>query len=46
VLGDEVKALVVGGFGTVVDWRGSVVREGEELARARGSVTPLEAHYG
>jgi 2-haloacid dehalogenase len=36
VLGDEVKALVFDVFGTVVDWRGSVIREGEELARAKG----------
>jgi 2-haloacid dehalogenase len=36
VLGDEVKALVFDVFGTVVDWRGSVIREGEELARVKG----------
>lgn len=38
MLGDEVKALVFDVFGTVVDWRGSVIREGEELARTRGLV--------
>jgi 2-haloacid dehalogenase len=36
VFGDEVKALVFDVFGTVVDWRASVIREGEELGRARG----------
>jgi 2-haloacid dehalogenase len=35
VLGDEVKALVFDVFGTVVDWRGSVIREGEDLARTK-----------
>ena len=29
----DVKALVFDVFGTVVDWRGSVIREGEELGR-------------
>jgi len=28
---NEVKALIFDVFGTVVDWRGSVIREGEEL---------------
>jgi len=32
----EVKALVFDVFGTVVDWRGTVIREGEELGRKRG----------
>jgi len=31
-----VKALVFDVFGTVVDWRGSVIREGEALSRAKG----------
>jgi 2-haloacid dehalogenase len=31
-----VRALVFDVFGTVVDWRGSVIREGEALGRARG----------
>ena len=31
-----VKALVFDVFGTVVDWRGSVVREGEEIGRRLG----------
>ena len=33
---DEVKALTFDVFGTVVDWRSSVAREGEKLARAKG----------
>ena len=33
---DQVRALVFDVFGTVVDWRSSVIKEGEELARARG----------
>ena len=31
-----VKALVFDVFGTVVDWRGSIVREGEALSAAKG----------
>jgi 2-haloacid dehalogenase len=31
-----VKALAFDVFGTVVDWRGSIVREGEEWGRAKG----------
>jgi 2-haloacid dehalogenase len=31
-----VRALVFDVFGTVVDWRGSVIRAGEALGRARG----------
>ena len=31
----EVKALVFDVFGTVVDWRGSVIQEGEELGREK-----------
>ena len=31
----QVKALVFDVFGTVVDWRGSVIREGEELGREK-----------
>jgi 2-haloacid dehalogenase len=30
-----VKALIFDVFGTVVDWRGSVIREGEELGRKK-----------
>ncbi len=30
-----VKALIFDIFGTVVDWRGSVIREGEELGRKK-----------
>jgi len=33
---DAVKALTFDVFGTVVDWRGSIVREGRALGRARG----------
>ena len=33
---DQVKALVFDVFGTVVDWRGSVIAEGEALARSKG----------
>ena len=32
----DVKALTFDVFGTVVDWRGSVIRECRELGRARG----------
>ena len=32
----EVRALTFDVFGTVVDWRSSVVREGEALGRAKG----------
>ena len=31
-----VRALVFDVFGTVVDWRGSIVREGEALSAAKG----------
>jgi 2-haloacid dehalogenase len=33
---DDVKALTFDVFGTVVDWRSSIAREGEALARRRG----------
>lgn len=33
---DQVKALLFDTFGTVVDWRGSVTRMGERLARTKG----------
>jgi 2-haloacid dehalogenase len=32
----EVKALAFDVFGTVVDWRGSIIREGRALGRAKG----------
>ena len=32
----EIKALTFDVFGTVVDWRGSVIREGERLNQAKG----------
>lgn len=35
-LGGKIKALVFDVFGTVVDWRGSLIRELEALARAKG----------
>jgi 2-haloacid dehalogenase len=35
-LGTSVKALVFDVFGTVVDWRSSVAREMDELARRKG----------
>ncbi len=31
-----IKALTFDVFGTVVDWRSSIVRAGEQLGRARG----------
>ena len=33
---DEVKALIFDVFGTVVDWRGSITREGEMLGHRKG----------
>ena len=33
---DSVKALTFDVFGTVVDWRSSIIREGQELARRKG----------
>ena len=32
----DVKALAFDVFGTVVDWRGSIIREGTEWGRAKG----------
>ena len=32
----EIRALVFDVFGTVVDWRGSIVREGEALGARKG----------
>src|ERR1041384_751957 len=32
----ELKAIVCDVFGTVVDWRGSVIREGAEWGKAKG----------
>ena len=32
----DVRALTFDVFGTVVDWRGSIIREGQRLARHRG----------
>jgi hypothetical protein len=37
VVSASVKALVFDVFGTVVDWRGSIVKEGGHGARARAS---------
>ena len=39
----QVKALVFDVFGTVVDWRGSVIRELQRVARARGVVLDAAA---
>ena len=36
--GTDSKALLFDVFGTVVDWRGTVIREGEALGRALGLV--------
>ncbi len=36
----SVKALAFDVFGTVVDWRRSIIREGEALGRARWSTWP------
>jgi len=33
---ESIQALTFDVFGTVVDWRGSIIREGEALARRRG----------
>ena len=35
-IGDRVKALVFDVFGTVVDWRSSVIRDGEKLTKELG----------
>lgn len=35
-LRSTVKALVFDVFGTVVDWRGSIIREGERLGKRKG----------
>ena len=32
----EVKAMTFDVFGTVVDWRGSIIREGEESLACEG----------
>ena len=38
-----VKALGFDVFGTVVDWRSSIIREGQALGRARGLDVDWEA---
>jgi 2-haloacid dehalogenase len=40
---DEVKALTFDVFGTVVDWRSGIIREGEALGRAKGLSVDWEA---
>src|SRR4029453_14841569 len=40
---DDVKALGFDVFGTVVDWRSSIIREGKELGRAKGLDVDWEA---
>ncbi|HEX7969694.1 MAG TPA: haloacid dehalogenase type II [Stellaceae bacterium] len=42
-LGTSVKALVFDVFGTVVDWRGSILRELGALGRAKGITADWEA---
>ncbi len=32
----QIKALTFDVFGTVVDWRSSIIREGEALGRRKG----------
>ena len=39
----EVRALVFDVFGTVVDWRGSIIGEGRALGRAKGLKADWEA---
>jgi hypothetical protein len=41
-LSEKVKALVFDVFGTVVDWRGSIIREGQILASQKS----LEVDWG
>ena len=36
MLSEEIRALAFDVFGTVVDWRGSIIRDGEAFGRARG----------
>jgi 2-haloacid dehalogenase len=38
-----IRALAFDVFGTVVDWRGSIIREGEAFGRARGLVADWAA---
>ena len=33
---DGVKAVVFDTFGTITDWRGSITRQGEALAKEKG----------
>ena len=33
---ENVKALVFDVFGTVVDWRSTIIREGQELGKSKG----------
>ena len=39
----EVKALIFDVFGTVVDWRSSIIRQGEQLGKAHGLTADWEA---
>lgn len=36
MLSEKIKALAFDVFGTVVDWRGSIIRDGEAFGRSRG----------
>ena len=38
----EIKALTFDVFGTVVDWRGSIIREGQEFSRQKGLTVDWE----
>ena len=39
----DVRVLVFDVFGTVVDWRTSIIRQGKEFRRANGVEADLEA---
>jgi 2-haloacid dehalogenase len=40
---DDIKALVFDVFGTCVDWRGSVIRDVQAVAQARGVTVDVDA---
>ena len=40
---DSIKALVFDVFGTCTDWRGSIIREIEAVARAKGQTVDASA---
>src|SRR4029077_13406355 len=43
MLVDDIKALVFDVFGTCVDWRGSVIREVQAVAQARGVTVDVDS---